>query len=132
MTIEPINPVATPAVTVAALLADLDLTREPRPGEAIHPYDPDDGELLAIQDHLADLLGWRRPETPAEALAMLALAYTQLDIERSTDDPPKKARIERAFRLVYAALPVLAGAIPTDGVPAAVIRHFGAPAVPRA
>ena len=66
MTIEPTNPVATPAVTVAALLADLallDRSMEPEEGEPVYPVPYEYETILATSDEHVALLARRQTTT---------------------------------------------------------------------
>lgn len=127
----PKNPIATPVVMVSMLLQDLLMTRvasEPEEGEPIHPHNPDDGELLTIEHRLIELLGWRRPADPGEALAMVALAYQELDVATAFEGPMERESFERAYRLLRRALPMLAKAIGPSGLAMAIMEYFAEPA----
>ena len=121
MTIEPTNPVATPAVTVAALLADLallDRSMEPEEGEPVYPVPYEYETILATSDEHVALLARRQPTTSGEALAMLVLAYGQLrQWEGSTLQPEGEPRwlrsTEWTLRLIEAAMPLIAAAVPS-------------------
>lgn len=124
---EPENPIAVPVVTVAMLLQDLAMTHataEAEDGEPIHPHKPNDGELLTIEHRLVELLGWRRPTSSSEALAMVALAYEVLDVASAFEGPMRPKSFMRSYRLLRRALPVLTEAIRPEGVSMTIVDHF--------
>ncbi len=119
MTIEPTNPVATPAVTVAALLADLALleqSMEPEDDTPVYPAPAEYDTLCDLTEGHVALLSHRKPTTAGEALAMLALACGQLCVmqecrnEKNEPAQPELAIIAR--RLIDAAMPLIAAAMP--------------------
>lgn len=119
MTTEATNPHAVPAVTVAALLADLallDHSLEPEDDGPVYPAEASYDVLEAIVEGHAALLSYRRPATAGEALAMLAMASSQLGVMHEclgTDGKPAQPeRAAVARRLIDAALPLIVAAVP--------------------
>ena len=119
MTAEPVNPPATPAITVAALLADFGLlyhSMEPEDDSPVYPAEARYDVLGDIAEGHVALLSYRKPATAGEALAMLAVACTQLCVmQECLNESGKPAQPERAVvarRLIDAALPLIATAVP--------------------
>lgn len=118
MTTEPASPHATPAITVAALLADFALlyhSMEPEDDSPVYPVDAEYA-LGEIEEGHVTLLSYRRPSTLGEALALLAMACNQLCVMHeclgADGKPAQPERAVVARRLVDAALPLIAAAVP--------------------
>lgn len=119
MSTEAANPHATPAVTVAALLADLallDRSMEPEDDATVYPAPAEYEALCDLTEGHVTLLSHRRPGTPGEALAMLAVACGQLCVMqecRGADGKPSQPELAVvARRLIDAAMPLIAAAVP--------------------
>lgn len=113
------DPHAVPAVTVAALLADLallDQSMEPEDDASVYPAPAEYEALCDLTAGHVALLSRRKPGTAGEALAMLAVACGQLcTMQESLGTDGKPAQPERAAvarRLVDAAMPLIAAAVP--------------------